>query len=240
MTTEDLPDPDNRVTLHPTLTDSDGIPAPKLTYSLAPVAEQTIAHGIVNATRLMETAGAREVVPLPLINGAGFHLLGTARMGSDPASSVVDAGLPRPRRRQPLHRRRQRVRDVRRGQPDVDDHGHRAASRRPDAGPWGAAAHHDVGLLDGRFVVMVSGPTGIAAPTEGDGPLPVDRTDAADAADEARVDEAWLEWLPSVLDTLLPANEHLPAAGEMGLAVAVLDRRLVVPRVPPGVAVARR
>ena len=91
MTTEDLPDPDNRVTLHPTLTDSDGIPAPKLTYSLAPVAEQTIAHGIINATRLMETAGAREVVPLPLINGAGFHLLGTARMGSDPASSVVDA-----------------------------------------------------------------------------------------------------------------------------------------------------
>lgn len=90
VTTEDLPDPDNRVTLHPTLTDSHGIPAPKLSYTLSPVAGRTIAHGIANATRLMETAGAREVVPLPLISGAGFHLLGTARMGSDPATSVVD------------------------------------------------------------------------------------------------------------------------------------------------------
>ncbi|HST65554.1 MAG TPA: GMC family oxidoreductase [Mycobacteriales bacterium] len=90
VTTEDLPDPDNRVTLHPTLTDSSGIPAPKLTYTLSPVAERTIAHGIVNATTLMRTAGAREVVPLPLISGAGFHLLGTARMGDDPATSVVN------------------------------------------------------------------------------------------------------------------------------------------------------
>ena len=79
------------MTLHPTLTDRHGIPAPKLTYTLAPVAEQTIAHGIANATTLMRTAGAREVVPLPLISGAGFHLLGTARMGNDPATSVVDA-----------------------------------------------------------------------------------------------------------------------------------------------------
>jgi choline dehydrogenase-like flavoprotein len=91
VTTEDMPDPDNRVTLHPTLTDSNGIPAPKLTYTLAPVARRTIDHGIANATLLMKTAGAREVVPLPLINGAGFHLLGTARMGADPATSVVNA-----------------------------------------------------------------------------------------------------------------------------------------------------
>ena len=91
VTTEDLPDPVNRVTLHPTLTDSNGIPAPKLTYTLAPVARRTIDHGIANATLLMNTAGAREVVPLPLISGAGFHLLGTARMGADPATSVVNA-----------------------------------------------------------------------------------------------------------------------------------------------------
>jgi len=90
VTTEDMPNPDNRVTLHPTLTDSNGIPAPKLTYTLDPIAEVTIAHGIANGTKLMETAGAREVVPLPLVSGAGFHLLGTARMGRDRADSVVD------------------------------------------------------------------------------------------------------------------------------------------------------
>ena len=40
---------------------------------------------------MAKAAGAREVVPLPLINGAGFHLLGTARMGADRSTSVVDA-----------------------------------------------------------------------------------------------------------------------------------------------------
>jgi choline dehydrogenase-like flavoprotein len=90
VTTEDMPNPENRVTLHPTLTDRHGIPAPKLTYTLDPIARVTIDHGIANATKMMLTAGAKEVVPLPLISGAGFHLLGTARMGDDPATSVVD------------------------------------------------------------------------------------------------------------------------------------------------------
>jgi hypothetical protein len=66
---------------------------------------------------------------------------------------------------------------------------------------------------------MVSGTSGINAPTEGE-TLPEQITQAAH---DVEVDDAWLRWLPSVLDTLLPANEHLPAAGQMGLATAVLD-----------------
>jgi hypothetical protein len=66
---------------------------------------------------------------------------------------------------------------------------------------------------------MVTGPAGINAPAEGEGPLPADPADATTHPD---VDDAWLDWLPAVLDTVLPANRHLPAAGEMGLAGAVL------------------
>jgi len=66
---------------------------------------------------------------------------------------------------------------------------------------------------------MVTGPAGINSPAEGEGPLPADPADATTHPD---VDEASLEWLPAVLDTLLPPNRHLPAAGEMGVAGAVL------------------
>ena len=66
---------------------------------------------------------------------------------------------------------------------------------------------------------MVTGPAGINAPAEGEGALPADPADATTHPD---VDDAWLAWLPAVLDTLLPANRHLPAAGRMGLAGAVL------------------
>jgi hypothetical protein len=66
---------------------------------------------------------------------------------------------------------------------------------------------------------MVTGPAGINAPAEGEGALPADPADATTHPD---VDDAWLEWLPAVLDTLLPENRHLPAAGAMGLAGSVL------------------
>ncbi|HST65553.1 MAG TPA: hypothetical protein VLM05_10235 [Mycobacteriales bacterium] len=66
---------------------------------------------------------------------------------------------------------------------------------------------------------MVTGPAGINAPAEGEGALPAD---PADATTDPEVDAAWLAWLPGVLDTLLPPNRHLPAAGQMGLADAVL------------------
>ncbi len=76
---------------------------------------------------------------------------------------------------------------------------------------------------------MVTGPSGIAAPTEGDGPLPVEPTEATT---DAQVDQAWLVWLPSVLDTLLPANQQLAAAGEMGLGANVLEDASWSPEFP--------
>ena len=38
----------------------------------------------------MAAAGASEIIVNPLARQAGFHFLGTARMGNDPAVSVVN------------------------------------------------------------------------------------------------------------------------------------------------------
>src|SRR6478736_2672948 len=76
---------------------------------------------------------------------------------------------------------------------------------------------------------MVTGPSGIAVPAEGEGPLP---DGPADSTIDPEVDETWLAWLPAVLDTLLPANEHLAAAGHLGLATAVLADATWSPEFP--------
>jgi choline dehydrogenase-like flavoprotein len=90
VTTEDLPNPANRVTLDDRLVDGDGIPAPRMTYAVDENTRAMIRFGIARATEAFEAAGAIETLPQSLLEGAGFHLLGTARMGDDPATSVVD------------------------------------------------------------------------------------------------------------------------------------------------------
>jgi choline dehydrogenase-like flavoprotein len=48
-------------------------------------------HGIARAGEALRAAGAREVSFNPLLREGGWHLMGTARMGSDPAASVIGA-----------------------------------------------------------------------------------------------------------------------------------------------------
>ena len=43
------------------------------------------------AEEMLRAAGAHRIVRVPLAPYTGWHLLGTARMGSDPATSVTDA-----------------------------------------------------------------------------------------------------------------------------------------------------
>ena len=87
---EDLPEAHNCVTLDPELVDSDGIPAPKVQYRLSENSERMLEHAVARGKEVLEASGARSTsaeAPLP---PAGWHLMGTARMGRDPDRSVVN------------------------------------------------------------------------------------------------------------------------------------------------------
>ncbi len=88
--TEDLPDESNTVTLDPELKDSSGIPAPKVTYALSDDSKKILAHAAERGQEVLRAAGAVETFADPLMQTAGWHLMGTARMGTDPQTSVVD------------------------------------------------------------------------------------------------------------------------------------------------------
>ena len=49
-----------------------------------------LAHSIARATEIFKAAGARDVLAEAPITAGGWHLMGTARMGRDPQTSVVN------------------------------------------------------------------------------------------------------------------------------------------------------
>jgi choline dehydrogenase-like flavoprotein len=98
---DDLPDEANRVVLHPTLTDSDGVPAPKIIYNYSENTRRLAAFHLERAKEAMYASGAVALTVRPLMvdrsqhnTGASLmatgHLMGTCRMGGDPKTSVVN------------------------------------------------------------------------------------------------------------------------------------------------------
>jgi glucose dehydrogenase len=88
---EQLPDPQNRVTLDPTDLDIYGVPLPRLAYSLGTYVEAGLAAARDAHAEIFARLGATEI-QRDVAEGAG-HIIGTARMGGDPTSSVVDRDL---------------------------------------------------------------------------------------------------------------------------------------------------
>ena len=86
---DDLPHPDNRVVLAEETTDSNGIAAAKVIYSLTENTKNQMDFAWLKVQEALEAAGAKSVYRFPLANGS--HLMGSARMGIDPQTSVVDA-----------------------------------------------------------------------------------------------------------------------------------------------------
>lgn len=87
---EDLPEETNRVTLDPDLKDSDGIPAPRIEYRISKNTQRNLDFTLDRMAEMHEAAGAAHVLRQPLWKEAPGHILGTARMGNDPRTSVVD------------------------------------------------------------------------------------------------------------------------------------------------------
>ena len=83
---EVLPSADNRVTLAEEV-DDHGVPVARVTFSYGDNDRALIAAMTDDGTRIMEAADADRV----LVSQGTHHVLGTCRMGADPATSVVDA-----------------------------------------------------------------------------------------------------------------------------------------------------
>jgi choline dehydrogenase-like flavoprotein len=88
---EDLPDAENRIVLSSDLFDADGLPAPKIIYKSSENTRKLLEFHVARAREAHIAAGAIETHETPLMRDCGWHLLGTARMGDDPETSVVDS-----------------------------------------------------------------------------------------------------------------------------------------------------
>lgn len=86
---EDLPEADNRVELDNAVKDTNGIPAPRVTYRASDNTKAMLQHGATAARQALEAAGARTIMDTGRIMNFA-HYMGTARMGADPRRSVVD------------------------------------------------------------------------------------------------------------------------------------------------------
>ena len=146
LTSEDLPDPENRVTL-----DRDG----RIVLSYRLNNEEGHRRLIAKLESLMQRQRTCAVhghechqglfsrnlfvgQRIPLAGVA--HQNGTIRFGRDPQTLGARSELPGPRGGQPVRGGRQLLSLERRGEPGADHHGQRAAGRRPHSRPARYAA----------------------------------------------------------------------------------------------------
>ena len=86
-----LPVESNSISLDPELKDAWGMPAMRVTYKDHPDDLATARFLQARSAEIGEAAGALRVTNAPVNpQTASMHLLGTCRMGNDPAASVVD------------------------------------------------------------------------------------------------------------------------------------------------------
>ena len=89
---EMLPNPDNRVTLHPTKVDQWGIPQVSISCEIGENERKMAEQIIVDGRAMVEAAGGMVISAnsTPGTPGLGIHEMGTACMGKDPTKSVLN------------------------------------------------------------------------------------------------------------------------------------------------------
>ncbi|WP_416907480.1 MAG: GMC family oxidoreductase [Polymorphobacter sp.] len=81
----------NRVDIDPELKDDWGVPAIRVTYKDHPDDVKHAKWMSERAVEIMDAAGAKQIEAREIGEATGgVHLLGTCRMGNDPATSVID------------------------------------------------------------------------------------------------------------------------------------------------------
>jgi choline dehydrogenase-like flavoprotein len=81
----------NRVDIDPELKDAWGVPSIRVTYKDHADDTKHANWQVERAKEIMDAAGAKQIVANAVGEGrGGVHLLGTCRMGNDPARSVID------------------------------------------------------------------------------------------------------------------------------------------------------
>jgi choline dehydrogenase-like flavoprotein len=89
---EMLPREGNRVTIDPAQKDRWGIPIPRISCSHSDNELDQARDAIDRCREMLEAAGCTLDAPRPVLGSPGLaiHEVGTARMGSDPKTSVLD------------------------------------------------------------------------------------------------------------------------------------------------------
>ena len=88
---EDLPEKKNFIELDRKQKDSNKIPGVKINYKLSKNTKKILKNGISNAKKILKLAGANSIVGFGPVRYAGWHLMGTAKMGKSKKNSVVNS-----------------------------------------------------------------------------------------------------------------------------------------------------
>jgi choline dehydrogenase-like flavoprotein len=90
---EMLPRHENRIEIDPHLVDAWGIPALRVHCAYSENEKKMLDDMVVSATEMFEAMGATDISPIKDDNPPGLviHEMGTARMGRDPRTSVLNA-----------------------------------------------------------------------------------------------------------------------------------------------------
>ena len=205
---EDLPEERNRVRLSPDQVDAWGIPAAVLDYRIAANSRALLAWHCEQAAQSLRAAGAvsTEVLQQP----ANGHFMGTACMGDDPATSVVDRwGM---------------CHDVPNlgiidGSPFVTSGG-----CNPTPTICALALRAVEHLLETGGVVPASRPACVTVPFR---PAPAAAVTVT-LGTSPRLDAESRDVFAAIADALIPASADLPAASAVGVHTTLLDRVLRV------------